>query len=849
MLRDMAVVMPLSGARIIDLTMHTAGPFCTRMLGDYGADVIKIEPPEGDPARLLPPHYHDEPGPERSGLFLFLNTNKRSVVLDLKTAAGREQLIDLVRGADALIENFSPGTMERLGLGYETLRAVNPRLVMTSISNFGQDGPYRDWQGTDLTLYAMGGVMFASGERDHEPLKLAGRQTGFYAGMVAALATATALRAAETNGQGEYIDCSIYETATHSIDLRLARLMTYQFSGRYTSRPAIASAVGSGVFPCADGWFYLGAGPARLDTVIRMIEQPELLEQPEWATVASRAQPGRVDEFSVHLLPWMLTHTKVEVLAACIKHGVLGAPINTIADLLEDVNFVERGFFQQIDHPTTGPLTYPGYHFQLRSLDEPMPARRRAPLLGEHTAEVLAEAAAQRTAAPAVSAPTDVREPAQPRARRPLEGIRILDFTVVLAGPYATMQLADAGAEVIRVESLQHFASSTRGQLARPPQAMVDALATGASGTGYADGPLDVRAWNRSATFNSNSRGKLSMTVDLSRPEGQQVFERLVAMSDAVIENNLPPNIEKQGITWERLSKINPRLVMVRIPGFGIEGPYRGLRSMGHFMEALAGHPAIRTYPDLSYEYIPLGVPSDAASGIAAAYALTIGLRYRDQTGKGVFIEQATAENFVPLIGDFVMDYTMNQRLWSQMGNDHFWLAPHNVYRCRNADEWVTIAVRDEAEWRALCELMYRTDLLDDPRFATMADRHANRRALDEIIGGWTAGRDARWVMNRLQRAGIAAGAVMTEADAFEDRHHNVRGFFQEITHPETGTQLHVGPAWRTRTAPYSTPRHAPRLGEDNEYVYKQLLGFSDEEYRHYEQIGHIGMDYDPSVP
>lgn len=840
----MTKVMPLSGLRIIDLTWNTAGPFCTRMLGDYGADVIKIEPPGGDPARLLPPHYRDEPGLERSGLFLFLNTNKRSMVLDLKSAADRERLIELVRGADALIENFSPGTMERLGLGYEVLRAVNPRLVMTAISNFGQDGPYRDWQGIDLTLYAMGGVMYASGERNHEPLKLAGRQTGFYAGMVAALATATALRAAATSGQGDYIDLSIYETATHSIDLRLARLMSYQYTGRYTSRPAIASNVGSGVFPCADGWFYLGAGAARLDTVIRMIEQPELLTQPEWATVAARVQPGRVDEFSAYLLPWTLSHTKVEILTACMEHGVLGAPINTIADLLEDRNFVQRGFFQQIDHPTTGPLTYPGYHFQLRT-DEPMPPRQRAPLLGEHTDEVLAEVASR---APAPR-PADTREPARARARRPLEGVRVLDFTVVLAGPYATMQLADAGAEVIRIESLQHFAPSTRGQMARPPQAMIDALASGASGTGYADGPLDTRAWNRSATFNSNSRGKLSMTVDLGRPEGQHVLERLVAISDAVIENNLPPNIEKQGITWERLSKINPRLVMVRIPGFGIEGPYRNLRSMGHFMEAMAGHPAIRTYPGLSYEYIPLGVPSDAASGIAAAFALTIGLRHRDQTGKGLLIEQATAENFVPLIGDFVMDYTMNGRLWSQMGNAHFSLAPHNVYSCRDEDEWVTIAVRDEDEWRALCAVMYRDDLRDDPRFATMADRHAHREALDAAIGEWTAGRDAHWIMNRLQRAGIPCGAVMTEADIFEDRHHNARAFFQEITHPETGTQLHVGPAWRTRVTPYPTPRHAPRLGEDNAYVYKELLGFSDEEYRHFEQIGHIGMDYDPSVP
>ncbi|MBX7111007.1 MAG: CoA transferase [Dehalococcoidia bacterium] len=841
----MATPLPLDGIRILDLTWYTSGPFCTRLLADYGADVIKVEPPGGDPARALPPFFQDIPGPERSGLFLFLNTNKRSVILDLRREADRDQLRGLVRESDAVIENFSPGTLDRLGLGYETLRALNPKVVLTSISNFGQDGPYRDWQGMDLTLYGMGGVMYASGERDHEPLKVAGRQTGFYTGMVAALATLTALRAAEQHGDGEHVDVSIFETAVHSIDLRLARLMQYQFTGKYSGRPPLASNIGGGVVPCADGWFMLGAGPARLDTVIRLIGMPELLETPEYATVAARVQPGRAEEFLGYLLPWTLSHTKTEILAGCMEHGVLGAPVNTIADLLEDPNFVERGFFQEIDHPETGPLLYPGYHFQLRRPDEPMPPRRRAPLLGEHTGEVLATIAHPLVTPPATE---PAREPARPRSRLPLEGVRVLDFTVVLAGPYATMQLADWGAEVIRVESLHHFAPSTRGQLAHPPQEMVDALASGAAGTGYADGPIEPRAWNRSSAFNAHARGKRSMTVNLATPEGQAVLERLVAMADGVIENNLPPNIEKQGVTWERLSAINPRLVMLRIPGFGIEGPYRSLRSMGHFMEAMAGHPAIRTYPGLSYEYIPLGVPSDAASGIAGAFAFLSGLRYRDRTGQGLYIEQATAENFVPLIGDFVMDYTMNQRLWSQMGNDHAWLAPHNVYRCKGADDWVTIAVRHDDDWHALCEAMYRQDLVDDIRFDTMAGRHEHRAELDAIIGAWVADRDAHWVMNRLQRAGVPAGAVMTEADVFEDRHLNARGFFRPVEHPETGAQLHLAPAWRASASTRPVPRHAPRLGEDNEYVYRELLGFSDEEYRRFEALGHIGMDYAPTV-
>ncbi len=835
-------VMPLDDVTIIDLTQGEAGPFATRLLGDYGADVIKIEPPGGDPARMQPPFHQDVPGPERSAVFLFLNTNKRSVVLDLERSEDRERLLGLVAGADAVVESFPPGTMERLGLGYEALREVNPRVVLTSMTNFGQDGPYRDYQVTDLTLYAMGGPMIASGDVDHEPLKNAGHMTLFHGGIVGALATSLALRAAEAGDEGQHVDLSLLETATHSIDLRLARLMMYQYTGSYGTRPPLASAVGSGTFPCGDGFYMLSGGPVRLEGVIRMIEQPELLEQPEWATIESRAQPERIDQFNQYLIPWMISHTKAEITEACIEHGVLGGPINTVADMLEDANFRHRGFFQEIDHPETGPLAYPGYSATLYRPDEPMPPRRRAPLLGEHTAEVLGEPAPAPREAPTVP-------PAGATGRLPLEGVRILDFTVVLAGPYSTMHLAEWGAEVIRVESLQHFANATRGLMARPSPEIVTAQMLSTAGLGYPDADAGERPWNRSSAFNHHSRNKLSMTIDLSRPEGQEVFERLVAVSDGLIENNLPQNIERLDVNWERLSAINPRFVMLRMPGYGLQGPYRNLRSMGMHMEAFSGHPAIRSYPGLSLEYVPLGVPSDAAGGAGAAFSFTMGLRYRDRTGHGLLIEQATTENFVPLIGEFVLDYSMNGRTWEQMGNNDVWMAPHNAYPCQGLDRWVAIAVRSEEEWRRLCESMRREDLIEDPRFADMAARLANRAELDAIVSEWTSPRDRYWIAHRLQRVGVPAAPVMTEADVYEDPHHQARGFLHEVPHPETDTYRHVGRSWSGSAIPEFAPRHAPLLGEDNEYVYRELLGFSDAEYRRFEELGHIGDTYEPSVP
>ena len=842
----MTGTMPLDGMRVIDLTRGTVGPFCTRLLGDYGADVVKIEPPDGDPSRHVPPFFEDEPGPERSGLFLFLNTNKRSVVLDLKTDGGREDLLRLVQDADAVIENFKPGTLERLGIGYDVLSEVNPMVVLTSLTNFGQDGPYRDYEATDLTIFGMGGNLQTAGDAELEPVKTAGRMTGYHGGFVGALATMVALHGSKERGEGEHVDLALFETATHSIDARLAQLMGHQYTGHIAGRAGVVSQVGSGVFPCVDGFFIISSGPSRLPGVMRMIGREDLLEHPDWSTVAARSAPERVEEFTVHLLPWTLERTKAELRQACEDFGVLAGPINTIEDLLKDPSFVEREFFHTIDHPETGPLTYPGYHFTLHREEGPMPERRHAPLLGAHTQEVLDAAPARR--APVVrsnSEPTPTLTPTT--GRLPLEGLRVIDFTVVWAGPYSTMHLAEWGAEVIRVESTQFAPSTSRGFLVRPPLEMVQAMS--ATNITYPNNEPGERPWNRWGGFTHHARNKKSVTFDYASPEGQEILDRLIAVSDGLIENNLPPNVARNNITWERLSSVNPRIIMVRAPGFGITGPYQRYRTFGNHMEALCGHPVIRAYPGYSIERAPSGVPSDAASGVGSAFAFMNGLRYREQTGKGLMIELATAENFVGYIGEFIMDYSMNGRQWEYMANSHFFLAPHNVYPVHGEDRWVTIAVRDEREWRALCDSMRMPELADDPRFVTMADRHANRAELDAIIAAWTRPLDPYWIMHRLQGVGIPAGVVMTEADAYGDRQHAARDFFQTIENPDTGIQRQVGRAWQASKSPQRVTRHAPHLGQDNEYVYKEVMGYSDAEYRGFEERGHIGTEYDPDIP
>ncbi len=424
----------------------------------------------------------------------------------------------------------------------------------------------------------------------------------------------------------------------------------------------------------------------------------------------------------------------------------------------------------------------------------------------------------------------------------PLEGIRILDITVIWVGPYATQLLADWGAEVIRVET--RYNAIARGQARVTPE---QAQAAGLTGFGYAGNEPGDRPWNRGAVVNAHSRNKKSMTVDMTRPEGREVFRDLVAKSDLVMENNVPETMEKLGVTWDELSKINPELILVHIPAFGLEGPWKNYRTYGSHMEAIAGHLLLRTYPGMDPGQISDVFPADAG-GAGAAYAALVGLFHRKKTGKGQVIEIATSENFIPYIGDFVMDYTMNQRVSQNLGNTDTEMAPHNVYRCVGDDRWVAIACRDDQDWTALTGAMGNPEWATDSRFQDPESRLANRDALDEFIGAWTANQENWDVMKSLQDAGVPSGIVADEADSFADPHLEDRGFFEELTHPEAGTHRYPGIQWKTKKTPNSIRRAAARLGEDNEYVYKELLGFSDEKYKEYEELGHIGMDYDESV-
>jgi crotonobetainyl-CoA:carnitine CoA-transferase CaiB-like acyl-CoA transferase len=376
--------LPLEGVKVVDLTHHIAGPYCTKLLADRGADVIKIERPDGgDPARRMGPFYHDQPHLEGSGLFLQLNTNKRSMTLNLKSATGRKILLDLVRDADILVENFSPRVMPSLGFSYQAFEAINPKLVMTSISNFGQTGPYRDYKASEITLYAMGGTMHSTGVHDREPIKLGMTVEQFYCGTVAASGTMGAFLGATFHGTGQHLDYSLFEFMTGSQDRALTMISTWNYVGETQPRHLEAASSLSPILPAQDGYVQFFNLQRIWPRVCDMIGRPELAQDD---MLSRAATPEAKDAVTALMLEWLYSKTKHEAMREAQAAGIFCTALNRVEEVFNDPHLRERGFFVDIDHPYTGNLKYAGAPF---TMSEGGWKKGRAPLLGEHTKAVL----------------------------------------------------------------------------------------------------------------------------------------------------------------------------------------------------------------------------------------------------------------------------------------------------------------------------------------------------------------------------------------------------------------------------------------------------------------------------
>lgn len=376
---------------VLDLSQHIAGPYATKLMADYGADVIKVEKPGGDIARSFGPFAGGEPHPEKSGLFFFLNTNKRSVVLDVKSDDGREALRRLAARAHVVVSSYSPAVAGRLGLTWDFFREIRRDLSMVSVTNFGQSGPYRDYRLTELPLYGFAGEMHSMGLTEREPTKMAGTAALFESGAAIAPAILAAVFAAATNGEGQHVDISLAETHFGGVDRRHATAIGFQFSGRRTVRAAGGAAgMPSGIYPCLDGWVEFANAGVHPDRVREMLNHAEWLDDPMYQDPMARVNPAIIEAWNANFIVWCLERTKREIWAEARRAKVMCGPLFTTQDLYEDEHFRGRGFWARAEHPVMGSVEFHGRPFIMQ--EGGWQLRRPAPLLGEHTEEVLREA-------------------------------------------------------------------------------------------------------------------------------------------------------------------------------------------------------------------------------------------------------------------------------------------------------------------------------------------------------------------------------------------------------------------------------------------------------------------------
>lgn len=406
----------------------------------------------------------------------------------------------------------------------------------------------------------------------------------------------------------------------------------------------------------------------------------------------------------------------------------------------------------------------------------------------------------------------------------PLEKIRILDLSQVFAGPYAAKLLADMGAEVIRIESAVR---STRGGPASQPGAI------------YPDGKPGDRPYNRSAYYNELNRNKTAISLDLSNEKGKELFKDLVKISDVVLENFTPRVMLNFRLDYPVLSEVNPKIIMISISAYGQTGPYRNYVSFGRGVEAMAGLSQITGYEDGE----PLGpgtAYADATAGLHAAFAALIALRNCRKTGRGQHIDLSLRESLLALLGEHVVEFSMNKRSLIREGN-HDDCAPfQGCYRCRGDDQWVTIAIQNDDEFQSICNVIGNSSSIVEKGLNNLSSWQHNRGEIDSMIEQWTIQHDHQSAMLILQQGGISAGAVLNASEIIHNPHFKQRGFFETVTHSEAGTHIHPGMPWKLSFAPGKIRMPAPCFAQHNDYVFGEMLGISEEERKQLEAQGVI---------
>ncbi len=789
---------PLAGLHVLDISQGIAAPFCAKLLAGLGASTVKVEPPEGDWTRTLGPFPGDTPDPERSAAYFYFNTSKRGIILDLATEAGRAHLARLVRQYDAVIAGETEGELAARGIGLAWLQQHNPRVILTTISGFGSDGPRAGWGWSHLIACATGGWANACGLPDREPLQAGGAITETLTGAFAAAATLLAVLGRHRHGHGEHVDVSAQQATLAGA---LFPTLRYEYTGDLPGRDSSVAPGPSFMLPARDG--HIGVNvltPAQWGLLCDFLGRPDIAANPRYAgrerlrlageirAMFEEAVRGRgADELFHEGQTWRVPFGLVPDMA-----GITALPPHQ-----------ERGFLAMVEHPAAGTVAVPGVPFISTATT---PAPFRPPLLGEHTAQVLAEL----DSTPPAAAPA---EPAAP-ITAPLEGLCIVDLSMYFSGPLATQIAGDGGADVIKVESVQRI-DGWRGPL----------LAGG------------ERPWERSPNFNWVNRSKRGITLNLTDPRGADLLKRLVARADVLIENYTPRVMANFGLDYATLRAINPRLIMLSMPGFGSNVSWRDYVAFGMSTEQMSGICHLTGYAGGPPLFTGMN-GGDPFVGVIAATVLFAALHHRGRTGEGQHIDLSQVEACTLFTGDAVTGWTLAAADPGRTGNAHPRRAPHGIYPCRDG-RWIAIDCQNDDQWATLASLLGMTSA----DLVTVAGRLAHRQALDAAVAAWTRSHDHISLQDELQAQGIASGAVVNGPELLADPQLAARGGFIVQDRPGIGEKHYPGQPYHFRYAPPPPNRRAPLLGEHTNDVLRELLGLNDAELAELERLDITGQE------
>jgi crotonobetainyl-CoA:carnitine CoA-transferase CaiB-like acyl-CoA transferase len=796
---------PLGGYGVVDLSSGIAGAYCTKLLADGGADVIKVEDPSGDWLRGWTACGAQVADGDDGALFQFLHGSQRSVVANPGVPDDEALVADLVRRADAVVWTAGSAVADLEQFRPERLRALAPDAVVCAITPFGLTGPWAQRPATEATLQAMAGGLMTRGDPSRPPVLEGGEAGEWIAGMTAAVGLLMARWRGVHRGGGDLVDVSAFESLVATMTMHPVTYATIAGSPMRANRLANLPAIHA----TKDGFvgFMVVTGQQWLDFCV-LIEQPGWLEDESLIRFQTRAR--RRPELLATIDSWMATRSTAEVLELADALRIPAAEVGTGATIPHFEQLAAREWF--VRNPQ-GQFLQPDVPYTLYGNASRRPAEP-SPRLGEHTAEA-------RERLPESNPPSPTSSP----GTLPFEGLRVLDVTNNWAGPEIGRILAMFGADVIHVESPR-----------RPDPIRHNSIRE-----------LDEPEWwEWSPQFHGPNADKRSLTLDLSDQRGRSILLRLAAQSDVFVENFSPRVVESWRLDYPVLQEANPAIIMLRAPAWGIRGPWRDRTGYAQTMEMGSGLAWLTGWPDEPPE-IPNG-PMDPIAGAHGLLSLLLALEHRRRTGEGSLVEAPMIGGALSIAAQQVIEYSAYGQLLGRVGNRSWRYAPQSAYRTADPlpdgqpDRWVMISVADDAQWAALRGALGDPDWARDAAFDHVEGRHRGHDALDVGLAAWCATRSSSEVVEHLTGAGVPASVVLRQDEPGQVPQLRARGFFEPVEHPVTGRYEVLGYPARLASAPRQLHRHAaPTLGQHNKEILGGTLGMTDDEMSQLEKDGVIG--------